>query len=73
MLNIFFGNYKGDNYIHNPKAFFDNAHEDAWLEDAWVKRMVADIDRSELVSPNLLLSPCSALFPLKGCPAASRH
>ena len=57
MLSICFGEYEADNYIHNPKAFFDSSREDAWLECAWVKRMVAVIDRSELVSPHFVISP----------------
>lgn len=57
MLSIFFGDFNEANYIHNPKAYFDSSREDAWLECAWVKRMVADIDRSELVSPHLVISP----------------
>jgi hypothetical protein len=57
MLSIFFGNYEGDNYIDDPNLFFDNTYEDAWLEDALSKEMVADIDKSELVGPNLVISP----------------
>ena len=38
-------------------GILDCSRKDAWLECAWVKRMVADIDRSELVSPHLVISP----------------
>ena len=57
MLNIFFGPYEADCYIDNPDLFFDNAYEDAWLEDIQSKQMVSDIDHSELVGPNLVISP----------------
>ena len=57
MLSIFFGNYEANNYIDNPDLFFDNAYEDAWLEDAQSKQMVSDIDHSDLVGPNLVISP----------------
>lgn len=57
MLNVFFGNYEADNYIADPDLFFDNTCEDAWLEDARSKQMVMDIDLSELVSSNLVISP----------------
>ena len=57
MLSIFFGNYTGDDYIDNPDLYFDNTYEDEWLEDELSKEMVKDIDRSELVSPNLVISP----------------
>lgn len=57
MLSIFFGRYEAENYIDNPDLFFDNTYEDAWLEDAQSKQMVSDIDQSELVGPNLVISP----------------
>ncbi len=57
MLSIYFGDYSGANYIDNPDLYFDNTYEDEWLEDERSKEMVRDIDRSELVSPNLVVSP----------------
>ena len=57
MLSIFFGNYKGKNYIDNPNLYFDNTYMDEWLEDELSKEMVKDVDRSDLISPNLVVSP----------------
>lgn len=57
MLSIYFGNYSGENYIENPDLYFDNTYEDEWLKDEQSKRMVKDIDNSELVGPNLVISP----------------
>ena len=57
MLSIYFGDYSGANYIDNPDLYFDNTYEDEWLEDERSKEMVRDIDRSELVTPNLVVSP----------------
>ena len=57
MLSIFFGNYRGANYIENPDLYFDNTYEDEWLIDERSKEMVRDIDRSDLVGPNLVVSP----------------
>lgn len=57
MLSIYFGTYNTENYIDNPDLFFDNTYEDSWLEDPLSKKMVADIDHSELVGPNLVISP----------------
>ena len=57
MLHIYFGNYSGYDYIDNPDLYFDNTYEDEWLEDPLSKEMVKDIDRSELVGPNLVISP----------------
>ncbi len=57
MLHIFFGNCTANNYIDNPNLYFDNTYEDAWLDDPQSKAMVRDIDHSELVGPNLVISP----------------
>ena len=64
MLSIYFGNYTGDNYIDNPDMFFDNTYEDEWLEDDRSKIMVRDVDRSELVGPNLVVSPVLGSIPV---------
>lgn len=63
MLHIFFGEYKGKNYILDPDTYFDNAYEDEWLDDDISKEMVKDIDRSELVGPNLVQSPVLGAIP----------
>lgn len=57
MLSIYFGNYKGTNYIENPDLFFNNTYEDEWLEDKRSVEMVKDIDHSDLLGPNLVVSP----------------
>ncbi len=57
MLNILFGNCSADNYIDNPDLFFNNTYLDEWLDDEISKQIVADIDNSELVSANLVVSP----------------
>lgn len=57
MLKIYFGEFTGDNYVDDPDLYFNNTYEDEWLEDPVSKAMVKDIDHSELVSPNLVISP----------------
>lgn len=64
MLSIYFGTYQADNYIDNPDLFFDNTYEDEWLEDSQSKQMVQDIDHSELVGPNLVISPVLGSIPV---------
>ncbi len=63
MLHIFFGDYKGKDYIFDPDTYFDNAYEDEWLTDPLSKEMVRDIDRSELIGPNLVQSPVLGAIP----------
>ena len=64
MLSIFFGNYRGTNYIENPDLYFDNTYEDEWLIDERSKEMVKDVDRSDLVGPNLVVSPVLGSIPV---------
>ena len=64
MLSIYYGLYKGENYIDNPDLYFDNTYEDAWLEDPHSKAMVKDIDKSELIGPNLVISPVLGSIPV---------
>ena len=64
MLSIFFGNYQGSNYIDNPDLYFDNTYEDEWLSDERSKEMVKDIDRSDLVGPQLVISPFLGSIPV---------
>ena len=64
MLSIYFGTCDRDNYIDNPDLYFDNTYEDSWLEGPQSKQMVLDIDRSELVGPNLVISPVLGSIPV---------
>lgn len=64
MLSIYFGTFNAVNYIDNPDLFFDNTYEDAWLEDPMSKEMVQDIDGSELVGSNLVISPVLGSIPV---------
>jgi hypothetical protein len=64
VLSIYYGLYKGENYIDNPDLYFDNTYEDAWLEDPHSKAMVKDIDKSELIGPNLVISPVLGAIPV---------
>lgn len=57
MLQIFFGDYKGDNYIFNPDVYFDNVYEDEWMNDDLTKEMVQDVDGSRVIGPHLVDSP----------------
>ena len=64
MLSIFFGKYQESNYIENPDLYFDNTYEDEWLTDERSKEMVKDVDRSDLVGPNLVVSPVLGSIPI---------
>ncbi len=64
MLSIFYGTCKSSNYIDDPDLYFDNTFEDEWLEDPLSKEMVEAVDRSTLVSPNLVVSPVLGSIPV---------
>lgn len=56
MLEIYFGNYQGEDYIYDPDTYFDNVYEDRWLESDQAGQMIKDIDGSDLIGPNLVQS-----------------
>ncbi len=56
MLHIYFGEYKGKNYIYDPDVFFNNQAERKWLLDDLSKKMIRDVDKSEVISENLIQS-----------------
>lgn len=41
----------------NPDMYFNNTYREEWLDNELVKRMVKDIDRSEVVSRHCINSP----------------
>lgn len=43
--------------LTDAPRYFDNVWEDAWLEDSFVKEMILDVDKSEVISPHLIESP----------------
>ena len=51
MLKIFFGDNPGDNYIFNPDVFFNNTYEDEWITSETSRKMIKDIDGSEVKGP----------------------
>ena len=57
MLKIFFGDNPGDNYIFNPDVFFNNTYEDEWITSETSRKMIKDIDGSEVNGPCMIDSP----------------
>lgn len=55
MLSIYFGNM--ENAIYHPPTYFDNRYEDEWITKDLTVKMIRDVDRSEVVSANLIQSP----------------
>ena len=55
MLSIYLGDC--ENEIYNPPLYFINQYEDFWLESELAKKMIKDVDKSEVVGPHLIQSP----------------
>ena len=55
MLSVYLGDC--ENEIYNPPLYFINQYEDSWLETELAKKMIKDVDKSEVVGPHLIQSP----------------
>ncbi len=55
MLKIWY--YGGTEYMNDAPAYFDNVYEDEWIEDAFVKEMIQDVDHSAVISAHIIESP----------------
>lgn len=43
--------------MEDAPSYFDNVYEDEWIEDDFVKEMIADVDKSTVVSAHVIESP----------------
>lgn len=55
MLHIFFGEMP--EAIYNTDVYFQNQYQDRWLTKPLSKEIILDIDKSQVISPNLIESP----------------
>ena len=66
MLNIIYGDVK--NSIYNTSIYFKNSYESEWLDAELAKKMIKDIDDSEVLSAvNALTVRCWDRLLLKDC------
>lgn len=61
MLHIIFG--KIDDVVYNTSLFFKNQYDPRWLEDQEVQSMIADIDKSKVLSSHAVESPVMGIIP----------
>lgn len=57
MLNIYFGDKEGSEYIYNPDSYFDHWYDPNWLVKDLSKEIIKSVDKSEVIGPNLIQSP----------------
>ena len=55
MLRVWFG--KKENAVYNTSVFFKNGYQDEWITDDFARAVISDVDKSEVISPNLIRSP----------------
>lgn len=67
MIYIQFGKINTDTsprqYLWQIDSYFDGYFEDDWMKDGWAKRVIKEIDRSDLVAPKILDSPVFGIIP----------
>ena len=51
MLRVWFGDK--DNAIYNTSVFFKNRYKDDWIVDDFARKVISDIDHSEIDRANL--------------------
>lgn len=64
MLSIYFGDGL-DDVVMNPDVFFDNQYEPSWLMQELSKKMILDVDKSEVISEYCIMSPVLGQIPPK--------
>ena len=55
MLNIYYGDLA--EAIYNPVLYFKNTYQDDWITDELSVKMIADVDRSAVISARIIDSP----------------
>lgn len=55
MLNVYFGDMP--DAIYNTALYFRNVYQDAWITDSMSRELILDVDKSTVVSANLIESP----------------
>ncbi len=61
MLHIRFGKIK--DVVYNTSLYFKNQYDPKWLEDEEVQDMIADIDKSKVLSSHAIDSPVMGIIP----------
>ena len=55
MLSVFYGDMP--EAIYNPVVFFKNTYSDDWIMDELSRRMIKDVDKSDVIGPRVIDSP----------------
>lgn len=55
MLSIYFGDM--EKAVYDTSLYFDNSYEDEWITSELAKKIIKDVDKSEVISANCIQSP----------------
>ena len=55
MLRVWFG--RKENAVYNTSVFFRHGYKDEWITDPFARKVIEDVDKSEVIGPNLIRSP----------------
>lgn len=61
MLKIRFGEM--EKAIYNTEVYFKNTYSDDWISEPFAKQIIEDIDKSHVISGNLIESPYLGKIP----------
>lgn len=62
MLHIQF--HEDEREVRYTDSFFNNNYQDTWMEDDLVCQIIKDIDKSDLISPQIVSSPVLGAIPV---------
>lgn len=62
MLSIYFGDGL-DGVVMNPDVIFNNQYEPSWISQELSKKMILDVDKSEVLGEYCIMSPILGQIP----------
>lgn len=65
MLKLWLFDHIGNEFIRNGSTFFDAEYEPEWITEDLVKEMIKDVDKSEVIAGEYILSPVLGPIPPK--------
>lgn len=60
MLKIYFGKHKDE--IYNTEIYYENQYDKNWVMDEFARRVIRDIDASEVVAPDVIQNDIFGTF-----------
>ena len=70
MLNIYFGSMEGE--LRTADGWFDNQLPDEYYTTEFSKKVIKDIDKSDVLSVNAVDSPILGIIPITGISSGSK-